>query len=62
MDCFASVEFVRLPDEQIGYLALGWVTMGQVLTLPMILFGIALMVTAYHRQPGMDGQTPETTR
>ena len=56
-----AVEFVRLPDGQIGYLAFGWVTMGQVLSLPMILLGIALMVTAYHRQPGMDGQTPEAT-
>ena len=31
------VEFVRLPDAQIGYLAFGWLTMGQVLSLPMIV-------------------------
>jgi phosphatidylglycerol:prolipoprotein diacylglycerol transferase len=37
------VEFVREPDAQLGYLALGWVTMGQVLSLPMILFGGWLM-------------------
>jgi phosphatidylglycerol:prolipoprotein diacylglycerol transferase len=43
------VEFVRLPDAHIGYLAFGWVTMGQVLTVPMILAGIVLMIIAYGR-------------
>jgi phosphatidylglycerol:prolipoprotein diacylglycerol transferase len=43
------VEFVRLPDAHIGYLAFGWVTMGQVLTLPMILAGILLLGVAYAR-------------
>ncbi|WP_349828618.1 prolipoprotein diacylglyceryl transferase [Brevibacterium litoralis] len=36
------VEFVRLPDEQLGYLAFGWLTMGQVLSLPLILLGLGL--------------------
>lgn len=45
------VEFVRVPDAQLGYLAFGWLTMGQLLCLPMILGGIALMVWAYRRQP-----------
>lgn len=40
-------EFVREPDAQLGYLAFGWLTMGQVLSVPMILFGIGLMVWAY---------------
>ncbi len=43
------VEFWRLPDEQIGYLAFGWVTMGQVLTLPMLIAGITLLFLAYRR-------------
>ena len=34
------IEFVRTPDAQIGYLAFDWLTMGQILSLPMILFGI----------------------
>jgi phosphatidylglycerol:prolipoprotein diacylglycerol transferase len=42
-----SVEFVRLPDAHIGYLAFGWLTMGQVLSLPMILFGVLLVILAY---------------
>lgn len=41
-----TIEFFRLPDEHIGYLAFGWLTMGQVLTLPMIVAGVALMAWA----------------
>jgi len=41
------VEFVREPDPQLGYLAFGWLTMGQVLSVPMILGGIGLMMWAY---------------
>ena len=43
------VEFVRMPDVQLGYLAFGWLTMGQVLSFPMILFGIALIIYAYKK-------------
>jgi len=41
------IEFVRVPDADFGYLALGWVTMGQVLTAPMILLGVVLLFLAY---------------
>ena len=37
------VEFVRVPDAQMGdggYLAFGWLTMGQLLSLPLILLGL----------------------
>jgi phosphatidylglycerol:prolipoprotein diacylglycerol transferase len=44
------VEFVREPDVGIGYLAFGWVTMGQVLSLPLLLAGIALMSKAYQQR------------
>jgi phosphatidylglycerol---prolipoprotein diacylglyceryl transferase len=43
------VEFVRVPDENRGYLLLDWVTMGQILSTPMILAGIALLAIAYRR-------------
>jgi phosphatidylglycerol:prolipoprotein diacylglycerol transferase len=43
------VEFVRVPDENRGYLLLDWVTMGQILSTPMILAGIVLMAIAYRR-------------
>lgn len=45
------VEFVRVPDPQYGYLAFDWLTMGQVLCLPMILAGIAMMIWAYKTNP-----------
>lgn len=35
------IEFIRVPDAQLGYLAFGWLTMGQVLSFPMILAGLA---------------------
>ena len=42
--CFRfAVEFVRLPDVQLGYLAFGWVTMGQILSLPLIAVGLWLL-------------------
>ena len=43
------VEFVRIPDAQLGYLAFGWLTMGQLLSLPLILFGAYLLWRAYKR-------------
>lgn len=40
------IEFVREPDIQLGYLAFGWVTMGQVLSLPLIIAGAAVLIYA----------------
>ncbi len=45
------VEFVRVPDPQYGYLAFNWLTMGQILCLPMIIAGIAMMIWAYKTNP-----------
>ncbi len=45
-----AVEFVREPDAHIGYLALGWFTMGQLLSLPMIIGGLALIGWSYYGQ------------
>lgn len=45
-----TVEFFREPDAHIGYLAFGWLTEGQLLSLPLILVGIALIVVAYKRK------------
>lgn len=38
------VEFVRVPDVQIGYLFGGWLTLGMVLSVPLIILGILLMI------------------
>ncbi len=43
------VEFVREPDAHLGPVALGWMTMGQVLSLPLIIAGGAMMVWAYKK-------------
>jgi phosphatidylglycerol:prolipoprotein diacylglycerol transferase len=34
---------------QLGYLAFDWLTMGQLLSLPMIIFGIYLLNKAYNK-------------
>lgn len=44
-----AVEFVREPDPQLGYLAWDWLTMGQVLSLPMVVIGLVLILLAYKR-------------
>lgn len=48
--CRIFVEFFRLPDAQIGYLYFGWVTMGQVLCLPLLLAGVLLLAYAAHEK------------
>jgi phosphatidylglycerol---prolipoprotein diacylglyceryl transferase len=40
-------EFFREPDLQLGFIALGWVTMGQILSFIMILAGIIIFVWRY---------------
>ena len=47
-----TVEFFREPDVQIGYLA-GGITMGQLLSLPMLAFGLFLVARA--RRSGRAG-------
>ena len=43
------VEFYRVPDAHLDYLALGWVTMGQILSVPMIIIGVWLLILAYRK-------------
>lgn len=44
------VEFYRVPDAHLSYLALGWVTMGQILCVPMIAAGAIMLFMAYRRK------------
>ena len=46
-----AVEFVREPDAQLGFIAWGWLTMGQILSTPMIIGGTGLIMWAYQRDP-----------
>lgn len=43
------VEFIRTPDVHIGYLAWGWLTMGQVLSIPMIIIGFIFLIYSYQK-------------
>jgi phosphatidylglycerol:prolipoprotein diacylglycerol transferase len=40
-------EFFRQPDEHLGFLAMHWLTMGMLLSLPMIAFGLGIIIYAY---------------
>lgn len=42
-------EFFRQPDSFLGFVAFDWMTMGQLLSTPMILGGILLITLAYRR-------------
>lgn len=44
-----AVEFVRLPDAHIGYMAWDWLTRGQLLSVPMIIGGILMIILAYRK-------------
>jgi phosphatidylglycerol:prolipoprotein diacylglycerol transferase len=47
-----AVEFVRVPDPQLGYLAFGWFTMGQLLSLPLVAIGAWVLWSGYRRSAG----------
>lgn len=42
------VEFFRQPDAQLGLFS-GMISMGQILSIPMILCGVIMMIWAYRR-------------
>ena len=43
------IEFVRVPDAHIGYLWDDWFTMGQLLSIPMIIAGILIFIVYRER-------------
>jgi phosphatidylglycerol:prolipoprotein diacylglycerol transferase len=45
----SAVEAVRLPDSHIGYLAGEWLTMGIVLSVPMVAAGAVMMAWGYKK-------------
>lgn len=54
--CFRIlIEFVRLPDVQIGYFFGTWGTMGQLLSLPMVVAGICILVWATKKKLPQQG-------
>jgi phosphatidylglycerol:prolipoprotein diacylglycerol transferase len=55
-----TIEFVRQPDAHIGYL-LGsdWITMGMVLSLPMLFVGAGMLLYAQRTRHPQRGQDTE---
>ncbi len=43
------VEFVREPDPQLGHIAFGWMNMGHLLSLPMIVAGVFMLWWSHRR-------------
>lgn len=43
-----SIEFFREPDVQVGFIAFGWMTKGQLLSLPMIMIGLVMFIWAHN--------------
>ncbi len=43
------IEFFRQPDQDMGFIAFDWLTMGQLLSLPMVIIGVGLIVFAYQK-------------
>ena len=45
------IEFVRLPDAQLGYLlGTNWLTMGQCLSIPIFIIGLVILAFAHKYQ------------
>ncbi len=42
-----AIEFLRQPDAHLGFIALDWLTMGQILSLGMIIVGVALFARSF---------------
>ena len=54
--CRIAVEFVRQPDVQLGYLAGDWLTMGMLLSLPLVIIGVGLLIYAAKTKKPQQGQ------
>lgn len=40
-------EFFRQPDPQYGYIFFNWMTMGQILSIPMIVLGAIILIMVF---------------
>ena len=53
-----AVEFFREPDRQLGFLYGGWLTMGMLLSVPLMLIGLWLIARANTRPPADESSQP----
>jgi len=56
-----SVEFFREPDAQLSFLAGGWLTMGMMLSVPMVIAGLCLVVWARREQRPQRGRVASSS-
>lgn len=49
------VEFVRVPDIQLGYLW-GFITMGQLLSIPLVAAGLIILIIAFKKKAPQTGK------
>lgn len=45
-----TAEFFRQPDPQLGFIAFGWLTQGQLLSLPLVFAGVLMLWGAYQKK------------
>lgn len=50
------VEFYRMPDEHLGFLAFGWLTMGQLLSIVMFAIGLSIYIYDIFRRKNLRTQ------
>lgn len=53
--CRFALEFIRQPDVQLGYLWGGWLTMGQLLSVPLVVAGAAVLIYAFTTRKPQQG-------
>ena len=56
------VEFAREPDAHLGFVAFDWLTMGQLLSLPMMLAGAGMLALAYRGDASAKQRRSAATR
>ncbi|MDO4183314.1 MAG: prolipoprotein diacylglyceryl transferase [Coriobacteriia bacterium] len=54
-----AIEFVRQPDAQMGYLWGNWLTMGMVLSVPLVIAGVIILVYAFKTRKPQQGLPEE---
>ena len=54
-----GVEFTRQPDAQIGYIAFGWLTMGQLLSAILVVAGIGCFIVMKPKKPATSPSSPD---
>ena len=59
--CRVTIEFFREPDSQLGFL-IGGATMGQLLSLPMLAFGVFLFWRSMRSRAGPGFSQPHTNQ